>query len=122
MARMPASLTSLGVSKSGSPADRSITSSPAARRRWVSWLMEMVSGGFRYSRFLESRYPSEPELAVMGGPLGLGSRLKRHVVGRDELDELGNRQHVGADVAGGGGGRPLGAGGIRQPARGGGGA
>src|SRR6185436_180498 len=75
---IPDSEAILGVSKSGSPAERSMTSSPAALRRWVSWLMETVSDGFRYARFSDRVASPRAGATVLGmglastvGPLGL---------------------------------------------------
>src|SRR5689334_20724078 len=50
-----------GVGKSGSPAPRSITSSPAALRRFASWEMAIVAEASRCCRLGE-----KPEAGVMG--------------------------------------------------------
>src|SRR5467141_4657703 len=64
MARTPASDGSAGVGKSGSPAPRSITSSPAALRRFASCEMAVVADGSRWCRLGES-----PDPGVMGGTI-----------------------------------------------------
>src|SRR5467141_955777 len=62
MARTPASDGSAGVGKSGSPAPRSITSSPAALRRFASCEIAMVAEVSRWCRLGE-----RPDPGVMGG-------------------------------------------------------
>src|SRR6266550_4214840 len=62
MARTPASDGRDGVGKSGSPAPRSITSSPAALRRFASCEMAIVAEVSRWCRFGE-----RPDPGVMGG-------------------------------------------------------
>src|SRR2546430_1510325 len=62
MARTPASDGRAGVGKSGSPAPRSITSSPAALRRFASCEMAIVAEVSRWCRFGE-----RPDPGVMGG-------------------------------------------------------
>src|SRR5512142_701068 len=49
IARIPASTGIGGVGKSGSPAPRSITSSPAARRRFASWEIAIVAEVSRWA-------------------------------------------------------------------------
>src|SRR6266567_4564805 len=74
MARTPASDGRDGVGKSGSPAPRSITSSPAALRRFASCEMAIVAEVSRWCRLGE-----RPDPGVMGGriaPRGkVGNRL-----------------------------------------------
>src|SRR6266550_2845913 len=62
MARTPASDGRAGVGKSGSPAPRSITSSPAALRRFASCEMAIVADVSRWCRLGE-----RPDPMVMGG-------------------------------------------------------
>src|SRR5213595_3631523 len=62
MARTPASDGRDGVGKSGSPAPRSITSSPAALRRFASCEMAIVAEVSRWCRLGE-----RPDPGVMGG-------------------------------------------------------
>src|SRR5437899_629376 len=62
MARTPASDGRAGVGKSGSPAPRSITSSPAALRRFASCEMAIVAEVSRWCRLGE-----RPDPGVMGG-------------------------------------------------------
>src|SRR5437867_2980250 len=62
MARTPASDGRDGVGKSGSPAPRSITSSPAALRRFASCEMAIVAEASRWCRLGE-----RPDPGVMGG-------------------------------------------------------
>src|SRR2546425_915416 len=62
MARTPASDGRDGVGKSGSPAPRSITSSPAALRRFASCEMAIVADVSRWCRLGE-----RPDPGVMGG-------------------------------------------------------
>src|SRR6266568_5021814 len=62
MARTPASDGRDGVGKSGSPAPRSITSSPAALRRFASCEMAIVGEVSRWCRLGE-----RPDPGVMGG-------------------------------------------------------
>src|SRR6266853_96341 len=62
MARTPASDGRDGVGKSGSPAPRSITSSPAAWRRFASCEMAIVAEVSRWCRLGE-----RPDPGVMGG-------------------------------------------------------
>src|SRR5437867_1020214 len=57
MARTPASDGRAGVGKSGSPAPRSITSSPAALRRFASCEMAIVAEVSRWCRFGERPDP-----------------------------------------------------------------
>src|SRR5882762_9943465 len=64
MARTPASDESAGVGKSGSPAPRSITSSPAALRRFASCEMAIVADVSRWCRLGE-----RPDPTVMGGTI-----------------------------------------------------
>src|SRR2546430_4813376 len=61
MARTPASDGSAGVGKSGSPAPRSITSSPDALRRFASCEMAIVAEVSRWCRLGE-----RPDPGVMG--------------------------------------------------------
>src|SRR2546428_766013 len=61
MARTPASDGSAGVGKSGSPAPKSITSSPAALRRFASCEMAIVAEVSRWCRLGE-----RPDPGVMG--------------------------------------------------------
>src|SRR5436190_14980406 len=61
MARTPASDGSAGVGKSGSPAPRSITSSPAALRRFASCEIAIVAEVSRWCRLGE-----RPDPGVMG--------------------------------------------------------
>src|SRR5438128_1874010 len=61
MARTPASDGRAGVGKSGSPAPRSITSSPAALRRFASCAMAIVAEVSRWCRLGE-----RPDPGVMG--------------------------------------------------------
>src|SRR5438128_2718321 len=61
MARTPASAGIAGVGKSGSPAPKSITSSPAALRRFASWEMAMVAEVSRCCRLGE-----RPDSGLMG--------------------------------------------------------
>src|SRR5438094_4314613 len=61
MARTPASDGRAGVGKSGSPAPRSITSSPAALRRFASCEMAIVAEVSRWCRLGE-----RPDPGVMG--------------------------------------------------------
>src|SRR6266705_649427 len=62
MARTPASDGRDGVGKSGSPAPRSLTSSPAALRRFASCEMAIVGERSRWCRLGE-----RPDPGVMGG-------------------------------------------------------
>src|SRR5256714_5774872 len=62
MARTPASDGRAGVGKSGSPAPRSITSSPAALRRFASCGSAIVAEVSRWCRLGE-----RPDPGVMGG-------------------------------------------------------
>src|SRR2546425_1659419 len=64
MARTPASDGRDGVGKSGSPAPRSITSSPAALRRFASCEMAIVADVSRWCRLGE-----RPDPGVMGGTI-----------------------------------------------------
>src|SRR5713226_262078 len=57
MARTPASDGSAGVGKSGSPAPKSITSSPAALRRFASCEMAIVAEVSRWCRLGERPDP-----------------------------------------------------------------
>src|SRR3989442_980773 len=69
MARTPASDGRDGVGKSGSPAPRSITSSPAALRRFASCEMAIVAEVSRCCRLGE-----KPEAGLMGDRIATGSR------------------------------------------------
>src|SRR6266567_3155967 len=69
MARTPASAGRAGVGKSGSPAPRSITSSPAALRRFASCEMAIVAEVSRCCRLGE-----KPEAGLMGDRIATGSR------------------------------------------------
>src|SRR6266702_4054450 len=74
MARTPASDGSAGVGKSGSPAPRSITSSPAALRRFASCEIAIVAEVSRWCRLGE-----RPDPGVMGDRIAprstVGNRL-----------------------------------------------
>src|SRR5204862_7212724 len=75
MARTPASDGRAGVGKSGSPAPRSITSSPAALRRFASCEMAIVAEVSWWCRLGE-----RPDPGVMGGSIAprskVGDRLR----------------------------------------------
>src|SRR3989442_5104142 len=70
MARTPASDGSAGVGKSGSPAPRSITSSPDALRRFASCEMAIVAEVSRWCRLGE-----RPDPGVMGERIAPGSMV-----------------------------------------------
>src|SRR2546421_1809884 len=81
MARTPASAGMAGVGKSGSPAPRSITSSPAALRRFASCEIAMVAEVSRCCRLGE-----RPEAGGMRGRIAAGSE-----VGNCEMQRCGMR-------------------------------
>src|SRR2546430_16095147 len=70
MARTPASDGSAGVGKSGSPAPRSITSSPAALRRFASCEIAIVAEVSRWCRLGE-----RPDPGVMGDRIAPRSKV-----------------------------------------------
>src|SRR5207247_233301 len=70
MARTPASDGRDGVGKSGSPAPRSITSSPAALRRFASCEMAIVAEVSRWCRLGE-----RPDPGVMGDRIAPRSKV-----------------------------------------------
>src|SRR6266513_4404549 len=70
MARTPASDGSAGVGKSGSPAPRSITSSPAALRRFASCEIAIVAEVSRWCRLGE-----RPDAGVMGDRIAPRSKV-----------------------------------------------
>src|SRR6266480_3776331 len=70
MARTPASEGRAGVGKSGSPAPRSITSSPAALRRFASCEMAIVAEVSRWCRLGE-----RPDPGVMGDRIAPRSKV-----------------------------------------------